>query len=83
MRALVIQLQQLTRRDSWEINVGLGSAIEIVREYVQRDMRDDLNDLSIGKTRCANAIKIVVTDAATTLDDRSGELQCGGGLRVR
>ena len=57
---------QLAGRDPWKIDLGLGSAIEVVREDVEPDVRDDLGYLGIGETSRANMLESLVGDRASS-----------------
>ena len=70
------QLRELICCDSRKVDVGLRRSIEVVREHVQCNVRDDLRNLSIGKACLADACELLIADATAAFDYCSRELEC-------
>jgi hypothetical protein len=66
----------LSCRDHRKVDLGVSGSIEVVREDVQRDMRDDLRDLAIRETSTPDTCELLIADAAAALEHGHRELQC-------
>ena len=67
-------LAKLCRGNPWKIDLGISSSIEIVREHVQRDVRDDLRDLGVRKP-AVRTRELFVADSAVALENGRREAQ--------
>src|SRR5205807_9699260 len=55
---------------------------DVVREDVQRDVGDRLDDLTIRQARSPSSLEVRVAYLAALNDDRSGEFQKRIGVRI-
>ena len=74
---------RFTRFDLGEVHHRLGHEIQIVRQEVQGDVRDRLDDLGVGEFRGTRGFELALTDVATLHDDAAGEIQDGSGAFIR
>ena len=75
-------LCELACRHQRKVDVGLRRSIEVVREDVQRHVRDDFRNLTIGVADGADTREILIANIPTTIDDGSRELERGSGFRI-
>src|ERR687892_96635 len=63
--------------DARELDVGVGKAVEVVGQRVERDVGDDLGELAVAVAGGADLLEVVVGDLAALLEHRPGEAQPG------
>src|ERR671915_855253 len=61
--------------DARELDVGVGKAVEVVGQRVERDVGDDLGELGVAIAGGADLLEIVVGALAALLEPRGGEAQ--------
>jgi hypothetical protein len=81
-RAELSILRRDANLDFREVNLGLGDNVKVVGEDIQRDMRDDLTDFSLGETRVPRCLNIRVRDVTPLVDHRAGEFERRIGFRI-
>ena len=69
-------------RDFREVDGCVGDVVQVVRENVQGDVRDDLDDLGVGDAGGAGVGERGVREAASRLVDGDGESEERRGTRV-
>ena len=57
-------------------------SIEVVREDVQRHVRDDFRNLAVGVAGGADTREVLVANIPATIEDGARELERGGDLRI-
>src|SRR4029450_2340726 len=75
-------LCELACRHQRKVDVGLRRSIEVVREDVQRHVRDDFRNLAIGVAGGADSREVLVANIPATIEDGARKLERGGGLRI-
>jgi hypothetical protein len=73
----------LSCRDHRKVDLGVSGSIEVVREDVQRHVRDDLGDFAVRETSIPDTRELLVADAAAALKDGHRDLERRVRLRVR
>src|ERR671919_3251088 len=61
--------------DARELDVGVGKAVEVVGQRVERDVGDDLGELAVAVAGRADLVEVLVGDLAALLEHRAGEAQ--------
>ena len=78
----VVRSRGLFKRNAREVDFGLECFVDVVRQSVQGDMRDDLDQFSVGMSRRAGLGDIGCCDSAALLDDLDGEPHRRVRLRI-
>src|ERR671921_1475116 len=63
--------------DARELGVGVGQAVEVVGQRVERDVGDDLGELAVAVAGGVDPVEVLVGDPAALLEHRPGEAQPG------
>lgn len=61
--------------DLWKVDIHVGGIVEVVGEYIQRNMCDDLGNLSFGETCASRGRVIRFADLALGIEYALGEGQ--------
>src|SRR5918992_622145 len=63
--------------DARELGLGVGHAVEVVGQRVERDVGDDLGELAVAVAGGADLVEVPLRDLAALLEHRPGEAQPG------